>query len=40
MIRLIDEQYLRTPFYDRRRMTAYFNDLDQEINRKRIQRLM
>lgn len=40
LMRLIDEQYLRTPFYGSRRMTAYLNDLGQEINRKRIQRLM
>ncbi|MGH8560054.1 MAG: IS3 family transposase [Methylococcales bacterium] len=39
-MRLIDEQYLRTPFYGSRRMPEYLNDLDHGINRKRIQRLM
>jgi len=40
LMRLIDEQYLRTPFYGSRRMTVYLNDLDYGVNRKRIQRLM
>lgn len=40
LMRLIDEQYLRTPFYGSRRMTEYLNHLDHGINRKRIQRLM
>lgn len=40
LMRLIDEQYLRTPFYGSRRMSEYLNELDHGINRKRIQRLM
>jgi putative transposase len=38
--RLIDEQYLRTPFYGSRRMTVYLQGLEHEVNRKRVQRLM
>jgi putative transposase len=38
--RLIDEQYLRTPFYGSRKMTAHLRGLEYEINRKRVQRLM
>ncbi len=39
-MRLIDEQYMRTPFYGSRRMTATLQGLGHEINRKRVQRLM
>ena len=39
-MRLIDEQYTRTPFYGSRRMTVVLNGLGHEINRKRVQRLM
>jgi putative transposase len=38
--RLIDEQYLRTPFYGSRKMTEYLRKRKYEINRKRVQRLM
>lgn len=38
--RLIDEQYLKTPFYGSRKMTEHLKDLDYFVNRKRIQRLM
>ncbi len=38
--RLIDEQYLRTPFYGSRKMWEYLKDLEYEVNRKRVQRLM
>ena len=38
--RLIDEEYLRHPFYGSRNMTAYLRRLDYEVNRKRVQRLM
>jgi len=36
----IDEQYTKTPFYGSRRMTAWLNRQDYEVNRKRVQRLM
>jgi putative transposase len=40
IMRRIDEQYLRTPFYGSRRMTAWLRREGTEINRKRVQRLM
>ena len=39
-IRLIDEQYLRTPFYGSRQMTRYLAEQGYVVNRKRVQRLM
>lgn len=36
---LIDEEYLRHPFYGTRRMTRYLCRLGHKINRKRVQRL-
>jgi len=39
-MRLIDEQYLKTPFYGSRRMTAILNQRGEVVNRKRVQRLM
>ena len=38
LMRLIDEQYSRTPFYGTRRMTAYLIRQGYEVNRKRIQK--
>jgi putative transposase len=40
LMRRIDEQYLRTPFYGTRRMTAWLQRAGEEVNRKRVQRLM
>lgn len=40
LMRLIDEQYLETPFFGSRRMTVWLNRVGQEVNRKRVQRLM
>jgi putative transposase len=40
LMRLIDQQYPRTPFYGRLRMTAYLRHLGCEVNHKRVQRLM
>jgi putative transposase len=41
VMRLIDEQYTRTPFYGWPRMTAYLRkDLGLPVNHKRVQRLM
>ena len=39
-MRRIDEQYLATPFFGSRQMTAWFQRQGFEINRKRVQRLM
>jgi putative transposase len=40
LMRLIDEQYLRTPFYGWPRMTAYLRRAGHQVNHKRVQRLM
>lgn len=40
LMRLIDEEYTRHPFFGSRRMTAWLCDQGYEVNRKRIQRLM
>ena len=40
LMRLIDEQYLETPFYGSRRMVATLNEKGYEVNRKRVQGLM
>ena len=40
LMRLIDEQYLRTPFYGWRKMVAYLRRLGYAVNGKRIRRLM
>lgn len=40
LIRMIDEQYLKTPFYGSRSMIKHFRRLGHKINRKRVQRLM
>jgi putative transposase len=40
LMRLIDEQYTRAPFYGRRRMTAWLRDRGHDVNRKRVTRLM
>lgn len=40
LMRLIDEQYLRTPFYGWPRMTVYLHQQGYTINHKRVQRLM
>ena len=37
---LIDQQYLRTPFYGSRKMTAWLRGQGYPVNRKRVQRLM
>ena len=39
-MRLIDEQYLRTPFYGSRRMAVWLAQQGRLVNRKRVQRLM
>jgi len=40
LLRLLDEQYTRTPFYGSRKMTAWLRTQGHEVNRKRISRLM
>jgi putative transposase len=40
LMRLIDRQFLETPFYGSRRMTACLERSGEEVNRKRVQRLM
>jgi putative transposase len=39
-MRLIDQQFLRTPCYGSRRMTVYQERAGETVNRKRVQRLM
>ena len=39
-MRLIDQQFLMTPFYGSRRMTACLERSGETVNRKRVQRLM
>ena len=40
LMRLIDEQFLKTPFYGSRRMTASLERSGETVNRKRVRRLM
>lgn len=40
LMKLIDEQYTKTPFYGSRRLTAWLMREGHQVNRKRVQRLM
>src|ERR1700681_5091239 len=40
LMALIDRQYLQTPFYGSRRMTAWLQSQGHAVNRKRAVRLM
>ena len=40
LMRLIDEQYTRRPFYGSRRIARWLARQGQEVNRKRVQRLL
>ena len=40
LMRLIDEQYTACPFCGGRRMTQWLTQRGEEVNRKRVQRLM
>jgi putative transposase len=40
LMRRIDEQYTARPYYGSRRMTVWLNEQGEEVNRKRVQRLM
>jgi putative transposase len=40
LMRLLDEQYTRTPFYGSRKMTEWLVEQGHRVNRKRVSRLM
>ena len=40
LLRLLDEQYTRTPFYGVRRMTAWLDTQGESVNEKRVRRLL
>jgi putative transposase len=40
LMRLLDEQYTRTPFYGTRKMTAWLNTQGDAVERKRVTRLL
>lgn len=40
LMRLIDEEYMRHPFYGSRKVRNYLRRLGHDVNRKRVQRLM
>jgi putative transposase len=40
LMRRIDEQYTKCPFYGSRRITAWLNNEGEAVNRKRVQRLL
>ena len=40
LMALIDQQYLKTPFYGSRRKTAWLRNHGHQVNRKRVRRLM
>jgi putative transposase len=40
LMRLIDEEYTRHPFYGSRKMVIYLTKLGYPVNRKRVQRLI
>jgi putative transposase len=40
LMRLLDEQYTRTPYYGVLRMVAYLRSLGHEVNAKRVRRLL
>ena len=40
LMRLLDEQYTRTPFYGSRKMTRWLATAGYAVNRKRVSRLM
>lgn len=40
LMRLIDEEYTRHPFYGSRKIRAWLNKQGYKVNRKRVQRLM
>jgi putative transposase len=40
LMRLLDEQYTRTPFYGKRKMVKFLHDEGYVVDRKRVRRLM
>lgn len=40
LMRLLDEQYTQTPFYGVKRMTAWLQRQGEEVNEKRVRRLL
>jgi putative transposase len=40
LMRLIDEEYLRHPFFGSRKMAVWLKSEGRNVNRKRVQRLM
>lgn len=40
LMRLLDEQYTRTPFYGKRKMVVYLAEQGYVVDRKRVRRLM
>jgi putative transposase len=40
LMRLLDEQYTRTPFYGIKKMTAWLDTQGQKVNHKRVARLL
>jgi len=40
LLRLLDEQYTKTPFYGSRKMTFFLRSMGYQVNRKRVIRLM
>jgi putative transposase len=40
LMRLLDQEYTAHPFYGSRRLTVWLNGQGEEVNRKRVQRLM
>ena len=40
LMRLLDEQYTRTPFYGTRKMTAWLRTQGYPVDRKRVRRLL
>lgn len=40
LMKLLDEQYMETPFYGRRKMTLWLQEQGHEVNVKRVARLM
>ena len=40
LMRLLDEQYTRTPFYGRRKLVVFLEEQGYVVDRKRVRRLM
>ncbi|MDP2098441.1 MAG: IS3 family transposase [Methylobacter sp.] len=40
LLRLLDEEYTRHPFYGSRKMVVWLGSQGYRVNRKRVQRLM